>query len=82
MKILGQMPQLWGQIATNPHPLPNLGYVGIDNDRCLNIMIMYIKLHKLSWIRNYQNPQKLNEQTYPTVQTVTVQHNEIDMPYN
>ena len=44
---------------------------------------MYIKLHKLSWIRNYQNPQKFNEQTYPTVQIVTdntIKHKH--MPYN
>ena len=37
----------------------------------LNIMIMYIKLYKLSWIRNYQNPQKFNEQTYSIEQIVT-----------
>ena len=34
-------------------------------------MITYIKLHKLSWLRNYQNPQKFNEETYLTVQIVT-----------
>ena len=34
-------------------------------------MILYIKLNKLSCIRNYQNPRKFNKQTYPMVQTVT-----------
>ena len=33
-------------------------------------MILYVKLNKLSCIRNYQNLRKFNEQTYPMVQTV------------
>ena len=50
-------------------------YVKTRHCKCYTLNIMHIKLCKLSWIRNKQNPRKLDpheiNKLYPTVQTIT-----------
>ena len=47
--------------------------ISISKNQALQILYMYIKLHNLSWIRNYQNPEKnlMHKHTLWYVQTVT-----------